>query len=116
MFRELLLNAATVFGPPFARRAVFGLLWTIHAWGLAAVYAVSLILIMEHHHRQRWFRPLAAVGRMSLTNYLLQAVLIVPICLGFGLFDRVTPTLGLALALTVWLIQVPASAWWLRHF
>ena len=38
---------------------------------------------------------------MALTNYLLQAAIIVPVCLGLGLFDRVTPSLGVLLALGV---------------
>ena len=53
---------------------------------------------------------------MALTNYLLQAVIIVPVCVGFNLFGRVTPSLGVLLALAVWSVQVPASVWWLRHF
>lgn len=53
---------------------------------------------------------------MALTNYLLQAVLIVPVCTAFGLFDRVTPSLGVLLALGVWALQVPASVWCLKRF
>jgi uncharacterized protein len=53
---------------------------------------------------------------MALSNYLLQAALIVPVCIGFGLFDRVTPRLSLLLALAVWSVQLPLSVWWLRRF
>jgi uncharacterized protein len=53
---------------------------------------------------------------MALTNYLLQAVLIVPACIVFGLYDRVTPTLGVLLALAVAASQTPASVWWLGRF
>ena len=116
VFREVLLITATDVGSPFVQRLIFGLLWSFHAWALAAFYATFLILMLQRRDWQRWLMPLGAVGRMSLTNYLLQATLIVPICIGFDLFDRVTPTLGLALALLIWLIQVPASEWWLRRF
>jgi uncharacterized protein len=57
-----------------------------------------------------------AVGRTALTNYLLQAAIIIPVCAGFNLFDRVTPSLGVLLALAVWSLQVPASVRWMRHF
>ena len=93
-----------------------GLLWTIHAWGLAAFYASSLLLLLQGPSWQRRLAPIGAVGRMALTNYLLQSVLIVPVCLAFDLFDKVTPSMGLLIALGLWAIQVPASVWWLRHF
>lgn len=98
------------------QRLTLGLLWSAHAWGLAAFYASSMLLLLQRHSWQRRLAPLGAVGRMALTNYLLQAALIVPVCAGFGLFGRVTPSLGLLLALTVWSVQVPASVWWLKRF
>ena len=61
--------------------------------------------------------PLAAVGRLALTNYLMQAALIVPVCLVFGLFDRFTPTAGLLLAFGMFgLVQLPFSLFWSRRF
>jgi uncharacterized protein len=54
---------------------------------------------------------------MALTNYLMQAGVIVPLCLTFGWFDHFTPTRSLALALGFFaLVQVPFSLMWLRHF
>jgi len=99
-------------GQPIAAR----LLYSFHAWGLAAFYAASLLLLLQKQSWQKRLAPLGAVGRMALTNYLLQAALIVPVCLVFGLFDKVTPTIGLLLAVGVWAFQVPASVWWLKHF
>ena len=94
----------------------FGLLCSAHAWGLAAFYASLLFLLLQRRSWQRWLAPLGAVGRMALTNYLLQAAIIVPVCIGFNLFGRVTPSIGVLLALGVWSAQVPASFWWLRRF
>jgi uncharacterized protein len=103
---------ATKFGPsPFTR-----LLWHIHAYGLATCYASTLLLLLQTRRGKLWTTPLGMVGRMALTNYLLQAVIIVPICIELNLFDRVTPDLGLLLALIVWSMQVPFSVWWLRRF
>ena len=113
--RELLLMRASS-ALSFAQRLTAGLLWSAHAWGLAAFYASSLLLLSQRHSRRQWLAPLGVAGRMALTNYLLQAVIIVPVCLGFSLFDRVTPSLGVLLALAVWSVQVPASMWWLGRF
>jgi uncharacterized protein len=100
----------------FAQRLSLGVLWSLHAWGMAAGYAATLMLLADKPAWQRWLAPLGAVGKMALTNYLLQAALIVPLCLGFDWFDRITPSRGLLLALAVWSLQVPLSVWWLRRY
>jgi uncharacterized protein len=114
--RSLLLTAGPASTHAFGRRLTSGLLWSAHAWGLAAFYASSLLLLLQRYRWQRWLAPLGYVGRMALTNYLLQSVIINPVCIAFDLFDKVTPSLGLLLALSVWLVQVPASVWWLKRF
>ncbi|MFL6768130.1 MAG: DUF418 domain-containing protein, partial [Sphingomicrobium sp.] len=49
--------------------------------------------------------------------YLLQAAIIVPLCLAFGWFDRFKPTSALALAMLLFfLVQIPFSLMWLRRF
>lgn len=100
----------------FWRSMGLWLLWSVHAWGMAAFYASSLLLLWQRRSWQRLLAPLGIVGRMALTNYLLQSILIVPVCAALGLFDKVTPSLGLLLALFVWLVQVPLSVWWLKRF
>ena len=112
--RSLLLTSNST--PAFEQRLISGLLWSAHAWGLAAFYASSLLLLLQRHPWRRRLAPLGAVGRLALTNYLLQSILINPVCIAFGLFDKITPSLGLLLALLIWLIQVPASVWWLKRF
>ena len=114
--RQMLTAAWTGVPPGLAQRIALGFLWDVHAWSLAAAYAVSLVRLLRRPRGRRALAPLGAVGRMALTNYVLQAALIVPVCIAFGLFDRVTPTLGLLLGLAVWVIQVPASVWWLQRF
>ncbi|MCI0699247.1 DUF418 domain-containing protein [candidate division KSB1 bacterium] len=114
--RVLLLMMRANSAPFFAQHLTLRLLWSAHAWGLAAFYASFLLLLMQRRSWQQRLAPLGAVGRMALTNYILQALIIVPVCIGFNLFDRVTPSLGVLLALAVWSVQVPASVWWLRRF
>ncbi len=116
LVRETLFTSWPYSGPGFIRQLTFGLLWSAHAWCTAIFYAALLMLLALSSSWQRWLAPLAAVGRMALTNYLLQAIIIVPLCAGSGLFGRFTPTLGVILALAVWSIQVPASIWWLKRF
>jgi len=68
---------------------------------------------------QRRFAPIAAAGRMPLTNYLMQTVICTTLFYGwgFGLWGTVGPAIQLALAPAIFfLIQVPLSVIWLRHF
>ena len=63
-------------------------------------------------------RRLAAVGRMALTNYLLQSVLGVLIFYGygFGLFGRLGRFDLWGVILAVWALQLAISPWWLARF
>ena len=67
-----------------------------------------------------WLRELfAPVGRMALTNYLLQTLIGTTLFYGwgFGWWGRVGPALQLALAFAIFfVIQVPLSTWWFRRF
>lgn len=99
-----------------ARGIVMNQLYYIAAWSLSTVYVAFFALICQRPEwpaRLQWLR---FVGRMAFTNYLLQGLLVVPVCLAFGLFDSITPTRGLLLALGVMAIQIPFSTWWLRRF
>jgi uncharacterized protein len=62
--------------------------------------------------------PVAAVGRMALTNYLLQSVICTTIFYGhgLGLFGRVDRTGQLAIVVGIWAFQMLASSAWLRYF
>lgn len=97
-------------------RMLAGLMFTLHCWFLASAYVAALLLVLGTRGRAA-LSPFAAIGRLALTNYLLQAALIVPLCLVFDLFNRFTPTTSLLLAVAVFvLVQVPFSLWWLRRF
>lgn len=101
-------------------------------WRLTAgaCYILCRVLIMVFYvatlvravHNARWsprLAPMAAAGRMPLTNYFLQTAIATTLFYGwgFGLWGKVGPALDLALALGIFfLVQVPLSRWWLaRH-
>ena len=99
-----------------ARGIVLNEVYYVATWSLAADYVAAFALLCQRPAwpaRLYWLR---AVGRMAFTNYLIQALIVVPICLLFGLFDTITPTRGLLLALAVTAIEIPFSVWWLTRF
>jgi len=63
-------------------------------------------------------RRLAAVGRMALTNYLLQTVICTAIFYGhgFGLFGGVERPGQILVVLAVWALQLVLSPIWLRFY
>jgi len=63
-------------------------------------------------------RPIAAVGRMALTNYLLQSLICTTIFYGhgLGLFGHVDRAGQFAIVLGIWAFQLLASSAWLRYF
>lgn len=90
----------------------------LHYWGdfLVALGWTGLVMLLC---QSGWLlRPVAAVGRMALTNYLLQSVICTTIFYGhgFGLFGHIERAGQLAIVAAVWAFQMVASSVWLRYF
>ena len=86
------------------------------ALGLAFIAALTLLL-----QRNEWksrLGPVGAVGRMALTNYLLQSVAFVLLFFGYGLgwFGQTGAFYGLILATAIFALQIVFSQWWLKRF
>jgi uncharacterized protein len=81
-------------------------------------YAAAIALLSMRASWQRVLRVFAPVGRMALTNYLLQSVVLVGVFhgIGLGLFGQVSLATTLLIATALFLVQVPLSALWLRRY
>ena len=90
----------------------------LHYWGNLFVALGWTALVMLLCQRGWSLRPVAAVGRMALTNYLLQSVICTTIFYGhgLGLFGHVDRAGQLAIVVGVWAFQLLASSAWLRYF
>ncbi len=85
---------------------------------LMLAYVSGLALLLQRHAWKSILAPLAPLGRMALTNYLMQSVICTLIFYGYGLglYGTTGPTFGLALTLVIYVAQILFSAWWLhRH-
>ena len=58
----------------------------------------------------------ACVGRMALSNYLLQTLICTTLFNRFGLFMKFDRLQLLAFVPALWAINLLFSVWWLRHF
>lgn len=85
---------------------------------LSLGYAATLALLVQTPAWRRWLAPLAAAGRLALSNYLLQSLICTLIFYGYGLglFGRVGAAAGLLLTVVLYLLQLSLSVWWLRRF
>jgi uncharacterized protein len=90
----------------------------LHYWGDLFVALGWVALVMLLCQRGWPLRSLAAVGRIALTNYLLQTVICTTIFYGhgLGLFGRVDRAGQLAIVAGIWAFQLLASSVWLRYF
>lgn len=81
-------------------------------------YLSAIVLLCQRPAWQARFAPLASVGRMPLTNYLMQSVICTTIfySYGLGLFAKVGPALGVLLAFGIFGVQVIYSDWWMARF
>ena len=91
---------------------------TIGAPALAIFYMASLTLLVE---RTRWrvrLAPIAAMGRMALTNYLLQSVICTLLFYGygFGLYGRTGVAVNVVLTTVIYGVQMLFSVWWLGRY
>ena len=95
-----------------------GILWLPGSHILAAGYVSGLALIFLGEDGRRALLPFAAVGRMALTNYLMQSVLCTLFFYHYttGLFGRIGPALGLVPTVILYGAQVVFSNWWLERF
>jgi uncharacterized protein len=82
----------------------------------AMAYGYAAVLLLTGY--RPWMRPLAAVGRMALTNYLLHTVVFTTLAYsyGFGLYGRISPAQGIPICLAFLALQAAASQWWLNRF
>ncbi|AXI08752.1 hypothetical protein CUC15_07415 [Oceanobacillus zhaokaii] len=84
----------------------------------AIFYIVSITLIGQSNLGKKLIHPFIAVGRMSLTNYILQSLIcfILFYGIGFGLYGYVSPFITVLIVLFVFIIQIFISKWWFHHF
>lgn len=97
------------------------LVYGVNGWVAPLVgyaYAAAVVLLVKSGALRPLTDALAAVGRMALSNYLLQSLLFTAIFYGHGL--GLFATLGYAdllpLVAGTWILQLAFSPFWLKRF
>lgn len=83
---------------------------------LAYVSAICLQWIKKDGNT-KW-KLLAPVGRMALTNYLMQSIIgvILYYGIGFGLGGNIGPSIYFPIGICVYILQIIYSTWWMKYF
>jgi len=84
---------------------------------LALAYLSGLLLWLTPQRAAR-MPGIAAIGRMALTNYLVQSLVLGVIFYGygFGLFSRLGSAAAAGIGMAVYIAQVYLSRFWLKRF
>ncbi len=85
---------------------------------LALFYITTLILLYHNKQYKKLVMPLRYVGKMALTNYLSQCVILSVIFYGHGLAlnNRVGAGICLVIAIVIYSAQIVTSKAWLSNF
>jgi uncharacterized protein len=95
--------------------------WLFNGWGALAqaLGYLGLLLLWSRSGIGGWLQSrLRAVGRVALTNYLMQSILCGFLFYGYGLglIGRVSRVESLGVVVAIWLLQLLLSPLWLRFF
>jgi uncharacterized protein len=85
---------------------------------LGTGFGALLLLLWQSGRGRAAAGAVAAAGRMALTNYLAQSVVMTALFYGWGLglYGKLGPATALALSSTFFSLQVAASRWWLQRY
>ena len=113
----LLAGHETVIPPTLA--GIGGVI--TYAFGVPAMALGIAALVATLWQKNAWQKTLtflAPVGRMALTNYLMQTIICVLLFYGygFGLFGKFGALVSTMIALGIFVFQIFTSALWLKYF
>jgi len=93
----------------------------VYAYGVPALgmcYACGIALAYHSQRFRAALNGLAPLGRMALTNYLMQSLLccILFKSYGLGFFGAVSPLYFTLIGISILILQIIFSVWWLSRF
>jgi uncharacterized protein len=94
---------------------------SMHTFGgisLGLCYVSGIVILFINGKARLWADYFAPIGRMALTNYLLQSIICAILfhSYGFGLYGQVEVWQGIVLTFIIFVLQVIFSRWWLTRF
>jgi uncharacterized protein len=118
---NIVLSYTMLIAPPFPPNAlgIAGTIgYVIGVPSLALFYVAAIATLWQKNARHRVLSVFVPVGRMALTNYLMQSIICVVLFYGygFGLYGTFRATAATLTALVIFIFQIMFSALWLKYF
>ncbi len=92
----------------------------VTAFGYLSFGTLLAIWVADNRHRllELALIPVRSIGKMALSNYILQSLIDTTIFYGhgFGLFGSVSRIGQVGIAMCIWALNMTLSVIWLRHF
>ncbi|MGP4041846.1 DUF418 domain-containing protein [Gracilibacillus sp. D59] len=117
-FGSLILFVLFKAGPyTFGSPLWFSLLQDTIGGIASAIFYVTSIAFLYHKFK-KFFQLLGYVGKMALSNYIMQSIIGVTIfySIGFGLYGKLTPFQTIVVGLIVFPVQIILSYLWLKKY
>lgn len=97
---------------------IFMTIYDIFNAAMAVFFISGLTLLMYRNSWKKILYPLAPVGKMALTSYIMQTVfgLLFFYGVGLGMYTKISPGLNYIIAFAFFFLQVVFSKWWLHYF
>lgn len=111
--------ALAVSGPLGPRWEILGsMVGTVTAPALTAAYVCGMLLLLKTARGARLAAALAPAGRMALTNYLSQSLVMALVFTAYGLalYDRLSPAVVVLGAVVLYVGQLALSGWVMARY
>ncbi len=97
---------------------VYGFFYELGTVVISLFYITSLMKLMRSDRIVRILHPLQYVGRMALTNYLVQCVVCSLVFYGYGLgyIGEIGVITGIIFTMALFTFQVVVSRIWFKHY
>lgn len=114
----MLLKSELIVLPFYLNEAIVEVLANLSGLLICFFYMTSIVILVEKADWKRRLTILAPVGKMALTNYLLQTFICLLIFNGYGLglYGNFPPSAGIILTLIIFTIQIYFSHFWLKRY
>jgi uncharacterized protein len=114
----LFLRTLYLQGIPDWTRLLRPIVYAIQHTALLFFYVSAVVVLQQSAPIRRWMAPLAAAGRLALSNYIFQSAVCTFIFYSYGLalYGKVGPAKGFVITLLVFTLQVFLSVLWSRRF
>ncbi len=92
--------------------------YPISGLSMGMVYIFIITFFFHRKNGQKWLSPLAAMGKMSLSNYLISNLILTLLFYGYGLglYGTMGPGTQLWITVTLYLILLIFSTLWLKYY